>query len=147
MIVKLQAEKRPAARAIPRHRKPDEMSLEAWQVALRKQYAEIQRFIVKNIGGARVFSEFSVTNPETKRAYRVAIRGEGLGENFCSCPDFAVNTLGTCKHVEHVLKRLRRQGGARALSHGFRPLDSEVYLRYGARHEVVFRPARIALRR
>ena len=133
--------KRSAAHLVPRHRKPDEMSLEAWQVALRRQYADMQRFAVRNVGNEPVFSEFKVTNPETKRTYRVAIRGAGLGENYCSCPDFAVNTLGTCKHVESVLKTLRRQRGARAaLAAGFRPAASEIYLRYGARREVFFRP-------
>ena len=40
--------------------------------------------------------------------YRVAIRGAGLFENYCSCPDFAVNTLGTCKHIEAMLFTLRQ---------------------------------------
>ena len=35
-----------------------------------------------------------------------------LGVNYCSCPDFAVNTLGTCKHIEFILARLRRKRGA-----------------------------------
>jgi len=29
------------------------------------------------------------------KVYRVAMRGPSLFENYCSCPDFAVNTLGT----------------------------------------------------
>jgi SNF2 family DNA or RNA helicase len=71
----------------------------------------------------------------------VAIRGQGLGDNYCACPDFAVNTLGTCKHIEFVLNRLRRKRGARkAFIEGFRPVYSEVYLRYGARRAIVFKP-------
>ena len=42
------------------------------------------------------------------RTYRVAVRGPGLFENYCSCPDFTVNTLGTCKHIEAMLLQLRR---------------------------------------
>jgi hypothetical protein len=77
--------------------------------------------------------------PQTKRTYRVAIRGEGLGLNYCSCPDFATNTLGTCKHVEFLLRRLRRmRGGKAALAEGCQPPFSEVYLRYGAQRAVVF---------
>jgi superfamily II DNA or RNA helicase/predicted nucleic acid-binding Zn finger protein len=41
--------------------------------------------------------------------YRVAVRGPALFENYCSCPDFAVNTLGTCKHIEAMLTRLRQR--------------------------------------
>ena len=33
------------------------------------------------------------------QTYRIALRGPSLFENYCSCPDFAVNTLGTCKHI------------------------------------------------
>ena len=124
---------------VPRLRKPEGMSLEAWQVALRRQFAAEQTFKVKNIGDGPVFSEFQVTNPQTRRSYRLAVRGEGLGVNYCSCPDFTVNTLGTCKHVEFLLAKLRRQrGGKAALAAGYQPPFSEVYLRYGARRAVVF---------
>ncbi len=126
---------------ISRLRKPAEMSLEAWQVALRRQFGWEQDFRMKNIGSQPIFSEFEVTNPETKRTYRVAIRGAGLGENYCSCPDFAVNTLGTCKHIEFALAKLSRRRGAKAaLALGFQPEYSQVYLHYGARREVIFRP-------
>ncbi|MBM4028162.1 MAG: ATP-dependent helicase [Planctomycetes bacterium] len=126
---------------ISRLRKPEDMSLEQWQIALRRQFARKQNFRLVNVGGAPVFSEFTVTNRRTGGEYRVAIRGQGLGENYCSCPDFAVNTLGTCKHIEWVLGKLRRQpGAARVLAQGFRPLHSEIYLRYGARREIVLRP-------
>lgn len=137
------AAKRAAAKGkrISRLRKPEDLSLEAWQVVLRRQFGREQNFRLKNIGGEEIFSEFRVTNPQTRRSYRVAIRGEGLGENYCSCPDFTTNTLGTCKHVEYALARLRRKRGARrAFAEGFQPPYSEVYLRYGAKREVVFRP-------
>lgn len=111
-------------------RKPEDMTLEQWQLALRKQAAGMQRFVVKNLGQQPVFSDFHVTNPISQRSYRVAIRGGNPGDNFCSCPDFAVNTLGTCKHVEHVLHRLRRgPEGKRAFKQGFLPEHSEIYLR------------------
>ncbi|MFC1766830.1 DEAD/DEAH box helicase, partial [Planctomycetota bacterium] len=99
-----------------------------------------QDFRLKNVGAEPIFSEFLVTNPETQGEYRVAIRGQGLGDNFCSCPDFAVNTLGTCKHIEWALAKLQnKRGGKKALAEGFHPAYSEVYLRYGAQREVAFR--------
>ncbi|MBU0638156.1 MAG: SWIM zinc finger domain-containing protein, partial [Planctomycetes bacterium] len=128
-------------RQISRTHRPPDMSLAEWQVALRRQFAETQKYDVKNIGRESVFSEFEVTNPATHRTYRVAIRGRGLGENYCSCPDYAVNTLGTCKHIEYMLATLGRNArGRTALARGFHPPYSEVYLRYGAKREVVFRP-------
>jgi hypothetical protein len=38
----------------------------------------------------------------------VHIRSLNKRANYCSCPDFAVNQLGTCKHVEAVLHKLRK---------------------------------------
>ena len=100
----------------PRTRKPDGMSLEQWQTALRREFGRQQRFKLVNVGQEPVFSDYNVTNPQTGRTYRVAIRGNRPGDNHCSCPDFAVNTLGTCKHIEFALSRLeRRPGGKRAL--------------------------------
>ena len=130
-------------RKLSRLKRPDGMSLEEWQRALRRQFGVEQRFQIENLGAEPVFSEFRVTNPESKNSYRVAIRGSDLGDNFCSCPDFATNTLGTCKHVEFTLASLaRRRGGKAALKAGFQPDYSEVYLQYGAWREIRFRPAR-----
>ncbi len=126
---------------ISRQRKPEEMVLEQWQIALRKQFAKEQNFQIKNIGFDPVFSEFMVKNPQTGGEYRVAIRGLRLGDNYCSCPDFAVNTLGTCKHIEFTLEKLQRKAeGKKALEGGFKTDYSEVYLRYGAKREVIFSP-------
>ncbi len=119
------------------------MTLEAWQTALRREFGRAQKFRLKNVGDEPVFSEFAVTNPATRGTYRVAIRGRSPGDNFCSCPDFAVNALGTCKHVESTLAALeRKRGGRAALDAGFHPGYSEVYLRYGAKREVAFRAGR-----
>ncbi len=125
----------------PRTRQPAELSLEEWQIALRREYGREQPFKLENIGEEPIFSEFLVTNPISGGSYRVAIRGCKPGDNYCSCPDFAVNTLGTCKHIEFTLGKLeRKQGGKKALKAGFRASYSEVYLQYGAQRAVRFKP-------
>jgi superfamily II DNA or RNA helicase len=126
---------------LSRLHKPRDMSLEDWQIELRRQFGREQNFTLKNLGDQPVFSEFEVTNPHSQRTYRVHVRGARPGDNHCSCPDFATNTLGTCKHIEFTLAQLeRKRGGAAALRAGFQPPYSEVYLHYGARREVRFRP-------
>jgi superfamily II DNA or RNA helicase len=126
---------------LSRLHKPEGMSLEAWQIELRRQFGREQHFRLKNLGDDPVFSEFEVTNPQSKSAYRVHVRGQSPGDNYCSCPDFATNTLGTCKHIEFALASLeRKRGGAARLHAGFQPPYSEIYLQYGARREVRFRP-------
>ncbi len=126
----------------PRTHKPEDMTLEQWQIALRREFGQTQEFTLENLGEEPVFSEFRITNPASGGLYRVAIRGEAPGVNYCSCPDYAINTLGTCKHIEFTLAALRRKrGGKAALAHGFQPAFSEIYLRYGLKREVVFGPA------
>jgi superfamily II DNA or RNA helicase len=116
------------------------MTLEQWQIALRREFGREQKYKLENLDGAAIFSDFLITNPESKRTYRVGIRGKNPGDNHCSCPDFAVNTLGTCKHIEFTLARLsRRPGGKTALAAGYHPPFSEVYLRYGADRQVIVR--------
>jgi superfamily II DNA or RNA helicase len=126
---------------LSRLHKPEGMSLEDWQIELRRQFGREQRFALKNLGDEPVFSEFEVINPASRNAYRVLVRGDQPFDNYCSCPDFATNTLGTCKHIEFALAYLkRRRGASSAFRTGFRPRYSEVYLHYGVQREVRFRP-------
>jgi superfamily II DNA or RNA helicase len=126
---------------LSRLHKPENLSLEDWQRELRRQFGRDQTFGIKNQGDHDIFSEFQITNPESKSTYRVIIRGPRTGDNFCSCGDFATNTLGTCKHIEFTLASLeRKRGGKAALEAGFQPAYSEVLLQYGAQREVRFRP-------
>ncbi|RUL89780.1 SWIM zinc finger family protein [Tautonia sociabilis] len=98
------------------------MSLEQWQIERRRQFGRAQDFRMTNAGDEPVFSEFLVTNPSSRRTYLVRIRGTEPGANVCSCPDFASNELGTCKHVEFVIGRLARgRKTAKLLREGFEP--------------------------
>ena len=138
---KKKARRRAEAAKVSRLHKPDDMSLEEWQTRLRRQFGRDQKFALKNVGGRPAFSDFLVTNPQSGGTYRVTVRGTRPGDNTCSCPDFATNTLGTCKHVEFVLAALERRKAARAeLKYGYHPAAGEVFLRYGARREVCFAP-------
>src|SRR5574340_475408 len=74
---------RVAEKKLSRLRKPEDMSLEEWQVALRREFGREQKFRLKNFGSEPLFSEFEVTNPQSGGTYRVAIRGSALGENYC----------------------------------------------------------------
>src|SRR5262245_56064932 len=71
---------------LSRLHKPAGMSLEDWQIELRRQFGREQQFLLKNVGAERIFSEFEVTNPQSKSSYRVHVRGPNLGDNYCSCP-------------------------------------------------------------
>lgn len=125
---------------VSRAHKPEEMDLEEWQTRLRKQFAESQTFRLVNVGRHPIFSEFNLTNPASGRTYRLAIRGNKRGDNFCSCPDYRINNLGTCKHLEYTLAQLMiRRGAKTEFRKGYALPYSEVYLRYGLKREVCFK--------
>jgi superfamily II DNA or RNA helicase len=70
------------------------------------------------------------------RTYRVAMRGPSLFENYCSCPDFAVNTLGTCKHIEALLQQFRKRCGQALKRKRLQRTRASVSLFYGETIEV-----------
>ena len=110
------------------------MDVVAWQRALRIQAGEDATFRLRNLGEHAIFSEFAVGNPAKGSTYRVAIRGDRLGVNYCSCADFATNRLGICKHIAFVLHRLRRRpAAARLLQAGYTPPFSEIAVAYEGR--------------
>lgn len=129
-----------AEKKIPYHHKPDNMTLDEWQAALRRQYVQSQNFKVENLGDSPVFSDYLVYNPESGKTYKVAIRSEHAGLNFCSCPDFKINLLGTCKHIEYVFKEIEENPKrARLLRKGNVQYYSSLSLRYGAERKVYLR--------
>ena len=134
---------RKAAKApkLSRTHAPADLSLLDWQRGLRRQFGREQAFGLENLGSEAFFSDFRVSNPQSKSAYRVAIRGRQPGENFCECRDYATNELGTCKHIEFVLAALeKRRGFKAAMARGYRPPFSEIYLRNDGGRSIHFRP-------
>lgn len=120
-------------------KKPENFTLEEWQIELRRQIAREGSLRLKNVGGHPLFSTFEVKNKKTGRIYRVVIRGQSPGINYCSCPDFEINTLGTCKHIESVLRFLgRNKENRKLLKKGYVSEHSSVTLRYGSMRQIFF---------
>ena len=126
------------------HRKPEDLALETWQKALRKQFVIDKFFRITKLGGHPVFADYNVYNPETKNTYKVALRDNKEGKadsmNFCSCMDFKTNRLGTCKHLEAVFRQVRANPRlADMLQKGYNPSYTSVYLQYGEQRNVKIR--------
>jgi superfamily II DNA or RNA helicase len=100
------------------------------QISARQQRARtaIQRILTKPVG--KGYGDYEVRSASGKK-YRVAMRGPSLFENFCSCADFAVNTLGTCKHIEALLVHLRERYGRSFPQQKFRRSRASLSLHYG----------------
>lgn len=126
-------QKKKKSKRISYHKQPEEMSLREWQIGLRRQFGKEQSFKLTNLGGHPVWSDFTVGNPERNTVYRLALRGQEPGDNYCSCLDFATNGLGTCKHIEWALHKLYHTYGNK--QHFRKPPPeraySSVYLHYG----------------
>lgn len=100
------------------------------QISARRERARsaISRVLAQPEQG--VYGDFEI-EAHSGRRYRLAMRGPGLFDNFCSCPDFAVNTLGTCKHIEALLQRLRKRFGKSAAQQTYKRARASVSLHYG----------------
>lgn len=129
------------AKKVSYHKQPEDVSIREWQIALRKQFGKKQVFELENQGDHRVWSDFSLRNPQNGNRYKVAIRGTEPGDNFCSCYDFKVNTLGTCKHIEWTLEKLKNTHGNK--QYFKKPVPprsySSVYLEYGTERRLKLR--------
>ncbi|MBI1839434.1 MAG: DEAD/DEAH box helicase [Verrucomicrobia bacterium] len=104
--------------ARPKRGKPSESipTMHDWrttdeqELARRRQRAAEESFWIKNLQAAfPVFSNFEVGSPKGGR-YAVEIRDLRSRQFSCSCVDFRINGLGTCKHVEATLLHLGRKG-------------------------------------
>ncbi len=108
------------------------------QIAERRERAKdaVAKVLSRPITGP--FGDYTIQSP-SGRSYKVAVRGPGLFENFCSCPDFAVNTLGTCKHIEAMLARLRKLRGKSFETAAYKRTRASISLQYGETLEVLLR--------
>ena len=117
--------------------KPEGLSLTEWQIALRKQVAEEEKFGISCVDDKLLPGEYSVKSPKTNSEYKVVYRGAASEWNYCSCMDFKTAQLGTCKHLEAVKQWIR--GNRRVKVHQEIPAYTSVYLSYRGEREVCIR--------
>ena len=87
---------------------------------VRRQRALKEPMLVRRTGpGRSVFADYRVTRDEESapgHEYIVELRSLAGEGNYCTCPDYAKNFLGTCKHIEKVVDRISRRRGTPRLS-------------------------------
>ncbi len=68
---------------------------------------------VESLGGSPWFGDWLASSVSTmshfSQQYRVQIRSLHRRANSCNCPDFSVNQLGPCKHIEAVLHKIAKE--------------------------------------
>ncbi len=109
----------------------DEESLVRRALEERHERAHKERMKVQSSDPHRVWTDYMVTSAESGKTYRVALRGTDRGDSFCSCPDFRKNTLGTCKHVLHVLHKVEKRYGRARLRRPYARRRISVHVDYG----------------
>ncbi len=104
MAKKSKTDKRTAGTAskVSYHCKPDNLTLEQWQIALRRQAAAKEQFAISEMNRKEYPGYYQVKNPVSHNEYKVVYRGQDSLWNYCSCMDFKTNQLGTCKHLQAV---------------------------------------------
>lgn len=114
--------------------RPENMTLEQWQKALRRQAAAKEHFGIK-----APFAQddpFVVTSAKSGRSYRVHYFGPDSSSNRCECMDFKTSRLGTCKHIEAI--SLANDGRYARKVH-LSPFHTHVYVDYPAGRKIKIR--------
>ncbi|GAH74190.1 unnamed protein product, partial [marine sediment metagenome] len=52
------------------------------------------------------------------------------GKSFCSCPDFKINTLGTCKHIIYALKTVKKRFPEEVRKAPYKRQNISLHIRY-----------------
>lgn len=117
--------------------KPEGMTVQEWQIALRKQAAVSELFVIKEVDDELFPGEYRVHNVKSQQDYKVVYRGAHSPWNYCSCMDFKASQLGTCKHLEATKVWIGRS--AKRKVHKEIPPYTSVYLSYIGRREVRIR--------
>jgi len=99
----------------------------------RWERARAERMTVQSSDPNQPWTDYTVASKISGKTYRVAVRGFPPGESYCSCPDFRTNTLGTCKHILHVLAKMKRRFTALQLKQPYKRRTISVHVQYGDR--------------
>ncbi len=96
------------------------------EIAARRKRARRERAHIRRISGKGGPPRFLVAGREPGAPYVVVLRGAKGSLPSCTCPDFAKNELGVCKHVERVrgwFSRKRKRYPTRVLSVWWKPRE------------------------
>jgi superfamily II DNA or RNA helicase len=100
-------------------------------IADRAERARTEKMTVRSTDPAVPWTDYTITSAQSGRSYRVALRSAARGDSYCSCPDFRKNTLGTCKHILHVLSKATRRFSEAVRRKPYVRTEISVHLRYG----------------
>lgn len=101
-------------------------------IADREKRASVERMTVRSTNKSRPWTDYLVTSDNSGKTYRVALRGREAGQSYCSCPDFRTNSLGTCKHILNVQRKIAQRFSKAELAKPYRRKNFSLRLHYGS---------------
>lgn len=133
---KIAGKKKESVTKVSYHYKPDNLTLQEWQIALRRQAAAKENFAISALDKKEYPGYYMVINPVSHNKYRVVYRGTESPWNYCACMDFKTSQLGSCKHLEAV-KLWMKENNQKVCCE--RPPYTSVYLSYKGERKVCLR--------
>ncbi|MFW5830408.1 MAG: DEAD/DEAH box helicase, partial [Planctomycetota bacterium] len=106
----------------------------------RQERSTSEQMRVRAADAKTPWTDYAVTNLASGKSYRVALRSWAHQDNYCSCPDFRVNTLGTCKHILHVQQKMWSRFPKRVREAPYRRQGFAIAMRYGETEELWLLP-------
>ncbi|MBN1855114.1 MAG: DEAD/DEAH box helicase [Pirellulales bacterium] len=100
-------------------------------LAERQRRAREERMSLRSVDPKEPWTDYTITSELSGKTYRVALRGTQLGESYCSCPDFRINHLGTCKHILHAIDKLSGRFSKQRLAKPYKRKNLSLRLDYG----------------
>lgn len=105
-------------------------------LAERAERAKTERMQLKSMDKNELWTDYTITNLDSGKSYRVALRGWERGDSYCSCPDFRKNTLGACKHILYTIEAVKKRFSPSVRNAPYKIKDISVHLRYGKEAEL-----------
>lgn len=126
--------------APPAERQPVESMSEEELVAQaleeRRERSKTEKMKIASTDSSQLWTDYIVSSRASGKTYRVALRGWERGESYCTCPDFRINTLGTCKHILNTITKVKQKFPKPVQQKPYIVRDLAVYVRYGKEQEL-----------
>lgn len=101
-------------------------------LADREERAATEPMVVKSMDGSVPWTDYTVTSHLSGKTWRVSLRGFEAGQSYCSCPDFRMNHLGTCKHVLATQARVKKRFRKKQLKQPYQRTTFSLRVDYGS---------------
>jgi superfamily II DNA or RNA helicase len=115
------------------HLTPKELIIRA--IEERRLRSTSERMQIRSADSSKPWVDYNVTSQESGRSYRVSLRGQAIGESYCSCPDFKTNLLGVCKHIFRVKTHVEKKFSQKQLDIPYVRKNLSLRMHYGTPEE------------